>query len=99
MDLTRRPAGKWIIDFGFEMNETEVALYEGPFAHIAEQVKQKRKCGRHKGRAKFWFRHVSPGPDTWQKLSGLSRYIATPTVAKYRLFVWVDARVCPDHQL
>ena len=99
MDLTRRPAGKWIIDFGFDMDETEVALYEHPFAHVAEHVKSKRKSGRHKGRAKYWYRHVSPGPQTWQKLKGLSRYIATPTVAKHRLFVWLDVRVCPDHQL
>ena len=32
-------------------------------------------------------------------LGGLPRYIATPTIAKHRLFVWLDARVCPDHQL
>ena len=32
-------------------------------------------------------------------LDGLSRYIATPTVAKHRLFAWLDARICPDHQL
>ena len=32
-------------------------------------------------------------------LAGLSRYIATPTVAKHRLFAWFDSRVCPDHQL
>ena len=99
MDLTRRPAGKWVIDFGYSLDELDAALYEAPFAYIAEKVKPKRQQGRHKGRAKFWFRHVSPGPDTWQKLNGLSRYIATPTVAKYRLFVWLDARVCPDHQL
>ena len=35
----------------------------------------------------------------WAALAGLSRYIATPTVAKHRLFVWLDARICPDHQL
>ena len=35
----------------------------------------------------------------WRTLDGLSRYIATPTVAKHRLFVRCDARVCPDHQL
>ena len=29
----------------------------------------------------------------------LRRYIATPTVAKHRLFVWIDRAVCPDHQL
>ena len=35
----------------------------------------------------------------WRALNGLSRYLATPTVAKHRLFVWCDSRVCPDHQL
>ena len=99
MDLTRRPSGKWIIDFGFSMDESEVALFEAPFFHIDTYVKEKRKAGRHEGRANYWYRHVSPGPNTWQKLNGLSRYIATPTVAKHRLFVWLDFRVCPDHQL
>ena len=35
----------------------------------------------------------------WTALDGRLRYIATPTVAKHRLFVWYDARICPDHQL
>ena len=29
-------------------------------------------------------------------LDGLRRYIATPRVAKHRLFVWSNARMCPD---
>ena len=32
----------------------------------------------------------------WKALSSLSRYIATPRVAKHRLFVWLNARICPD---
>lgn len=35
----------------------------------------------------------------WSALSGIARYIATATVAKHRLFTWLPARVCPDHQL
>ena len=31
MDLTRRPAGKWIVDFGWTMSEGDAALYEEPF--------------------------------------------------------------------
>jgi len=27
------------------------------------------------------------------------RFIATPTIAKHRVFVWIDSSVCPDHQL
>ena len=96
MDLTRRPSGKWIIDFGFELDESEAAIYEVPFAHIAEHVKPMRLRGRNKSRARLWYRHVSPGPNIWQKLNGLSRFIVTPRVAKYRLFIWCDLRVCPD---
>ena len=35
----------------------------------------------------------------WRAVSNLARYIATPTLSKHRLFVWLDKRVCPDHQL
>ena len=31
MDVTRRPADKWIVDFGWRMSEDEAALYEEPF--------------------------------------------------------------------
>ena len=99
MDVTRRPAGKWIVDFGEAMSESDAALYEAPFAHVAEHVRPMRQRGRHKARARFWWRHVSPGPETWRKLDALSRYIATPRVAKHRLFMWLDAGICPDSQL
>ena len=99
MDLTRRTAGKWIIDFGFSMSDAEAALYEAPFSYVEEHVKPVRQENREKASRDFWFRHWNPRPAMWKALDGLSRYIATPTVAKHRLFVWCDARICPDHQL
>ncbi len=99
MDLTRRPADKWIIDFGDTMSEVEAALYEAPFGHIEKHVKPFRQKNRERASREFWFRHWNPRPAMWRALNGLSRYIATPTVAKHRLFVWCDPRVCPDHQL
>ncbi len=33
------------------------------------------------------------------KLKGIGRYIATPRVAKYRLFVWLPEQVIPDSRL
>ena len=38
MDLTRRPAGKWIVDFGWQMFEADAALYEEPFRWVQEHV-------------------------------------------------------------
>ena len=99
MDLTRRPRDKWIIDFGSEMSEADAALYEAPFAHIYEHVRPARQRNRARRVRDFWWRHVRPRPAMWQALDGLSRYIATPTVAKHRLFAWYDVSICPDHQL
>src|SRR4029453_13995978 len=33
------------------------------------------------------------------KITQLKRYIATPTVAKHRIFVWLESTIVPDHQL
>ena len=99
MDLTRRPAGKWIVDFGDTMSEADAALYEAPFGYIAKYVKPFRQKNRERASREFWFRHWNPRPAMWRTLDGMARYIATPTVAKHRLFVWCDFRVCPDHQL
>ena len=45
------------------------------------------------------WRHVEPRPAMLAALAKVNRYIATPTVAKHRLFTWLDRRICPDHQL
>ena len=99
MDLTRRSAGKWIVDFGYTMSETEAALYEIPFGYTDKHVKPVRQENREQKSREFWFRHWNPRPAMWKALDGLSRYIATPRVAKHRLFLWCDACICPDCQL
>ena len=96
MDLTRRPAGKWVVDFGDTMTEADAALYEKPFAYIQRQVWPVRQESKVKGIQDFWWQHWRPRPAMWRALSGLSHYIATPRVAKHRLFVWCDVRICPD---
>ena len=95
MDLTRRPAGKWIVDFGWSMTEAGAALYEAPFAHVKEHVWPMRQRNRREAYRVNWWRHVEPRQGMWRALDGLPRFIATPTVSKHRLFVWLDAGVCP----
>ena len=99
MDVTRRPAGKWIVDFGWDMTEGEAALYEEPFRHTREHVHPMRQRNRREAYRAYWWRHVEPRQGMWQAVAGLPRYIATPRVAKHRLFVWLDSRVCPDSAL
>ena len=99
MDLVRRSSDQWIVDFGSSMSEADAALYEAPFAHVAEHVKPARATNRIKALRENWWRHWRPRPAMWQALKGMTRCIATPTLAKHRLFVWLDTRVRPDHQL
>ncbi|MDE2992096.1 MAG: class I SAM-dependent DNA methyltransferase [Chloroflexota bacterium] len=96
MDLAGRPAGKWIVNFGTEMSEDDAALYEEPFSYVAKYVRPVRQRNRAQSAQAFWWRHTRPRPSMWQALGGLSRFILTPRVSKHRLFVWRDARVCPD---
>lgn len=99
MDVTRRPSDKWIVDFGWSMVQEDAALYEAPFQHAKEHVYPMRQTNRRESYRENWWRHVRPRQGMWRALDGLSRYIVTPTVAKHRLFAWLDARICPDHQL
>ena len=95
MDLTRRPAGKWVVDFGWRMSAGDAALYEEPFRWVKERVYPMRQQNRREAYREYWWRHVEPRQGMWGALDGLSRYIATPTVAKHRLFAWCDVRPAP----
>jgi type II restriction/modification system DNA methylase subunit YeeA len=99
MDVTRRPAGKWIVDFGWSLSEAQASLYEAPFQHVVNRVKPIRAENRRESYRRFWWRHVEPRPAMFEKLRSLSRFIVTPTVAKHRLFAWLENSVNPDHQL
>ena len=96
-DITSRPSGTWIIDFGVDLSVKESALYEAPFEYVNTHVRPNREKSRSK--ISNWWIHERPRPEMRQALQGLERYIATPTAAKYRLFVWLSSEVLPDHQL
>ena len=54
MDLTRRPASKWIVDFGWDMKEAEAALYEAPFQHARKRVWPMRQRNRREAYRLNW---------------------------------------------
>ena len=97
MDVTRRSADKWIIDFGWHMSGGDAALYEAPFQHAQEHVYPMRQRNRRESYRLNWWRHMEPRQGMWKALDGLPRYIATPLVAKHRVFDWLDTRICPSN--
>lgn len=99
LDLMRRARGKWMIDFGTRMTETEAALYETPFQHVAQNVKPEREKNNREQYRTFWWRHGEPRIALRASILGFNRYIATPEVAKHRAFVWLQQPILPDNTL
>jgi type II restriction/modification system DNA methylase subunit YeeA len=96
MDLTRGGSDRWIVDFGWEISESQASLYEAPFRHVLLHVKPERIQNRREAYALNWWRHVEPRPGLLNKIRSISRFIATPRVSKHRLFVWLPPVVLPD---
>ena len=98
LDVTRRPRDMFIIDFA-AIPEADAAAYEAPFAHVEEHVRPARSRVRRKAYRERWWQHAEPQMKMRELVAPLSRFIATPTVAKHRLFAWLSAPTLPDHQL
>jgi len=99
LDVTRRPRDVWIVDFGVGMPEHEAVLYEAPYEYVRQHVKPERDAVRNALERSRWWLHARPAPDMRRAVEPLHRFIATPTVAKHRLFVWLTHPTLADHQL
>lgn len=97
MDLTRRPRGVWIIDFGVGTSLEEAALYQEPFEYVIRNVKTKRL--QQRSTISQWWLHERPRPEMRNTLAPLSRYIGTSMVSKHFLFSWIPSKVLPANLL
>jgi type II restriction/modification system DNA methylase subunit YeeA len=89
---------KWIINFsGFD--ELEASQFQAPFEYVKEKVKPFRDRSNSTLERRYWWRLARPASGLFETLRGLRRFIVTPEVSKYRIFVWFDAGICPDKNL
>jgi len=98
-DLVRKPSNRWIVDFGTDRGMSDAALYDKPFAYVVECIKPTREKNARKSRAEKWWLLGETLPAFRRAVKGLARYIATPCVSKFRVFVWLDTSVIPDGKL
>ena len=92
VDLVQRNRGKWTIDFGL-LSLEQAAQYELPFQYVKMHVYPVRTEGRRAIYAGDWWQYARPRGEMRRALEGKARFIATPAVAKHRLFVWVKSAV------
>jgi type II restriction/modification system DNA methylase subunit YeeA len=99
LDIMRESQGMWIIDFPPTVMENEAALYEKPFERIKILVKPERDKNKRYAYRRRWWIHAEPRSELRDLLNGCERFIGTPTLSKYRLFVWLEPFTLPDQQL
>ncbi len=88
-----------IID-AFGLSESEFRdKYPGPFQHLLETVKPERDQKQRAGHRDRWWVFGEPRSTFRPALRGITRYIATPQVAKHRVFQFLDATILPDDKL
>jgi type II restriction/modification system DNA methylase subunit YeeA len=95
-DITGRPRNMWIIFFGEDMPADAAAGYTAPFDYLKSFAQPFRAQSRQQKLQDQWWIFEKPRPAMWSALNGLQRYIATPRVAKHRVFVFVDGWTVPD---
>lgn len=98
-DITKRSSETFVIDFGVEMSEEEAKKYILPYDFVKKNVYPARQTAKQQKARDFWWLHWNPRPEMREKLKPLSRFVATPTVSKHRIFVWLKENTFPDHQL
>ena len=95
-DLAQRPRGRYIIDFGQDMEEREAEFYEAPFIHLERYVRPEREKSDDARLRERWWLHQLWRPAMRRAISDLDRYIATPITSKHRFYVWLEPNVIPD---
>jgi hypothetical protein len=81
------------------MLESDAAMYEQPFKFVQQHVLPIRAKNNRSSRAKYWWRHGEARPGLREKMTKLTRYIATVETAKHRFFVFFPLSVAPEHSL
>lgn len=97
IDITRRPRGHYIIDFGPDMTVEAAAKYEMPFETIKTHVLPERLNNRRDAYRERWWIFGEARSGMRKALQGLNRYIATPLVSKHRVFIWVSVETVAEN--
>ncbi len=96
-DIAGRWRAKWIVDFGAFAGLGDAACFETPFAHVERNVKPGRDSNNDPTLRKFWWRHGRTQPEMRDAIAGNPKeFIASPRVAKFRLFTRLDKQILPD---
>jgi type II restriction/modification system DNA methylase subunit YeeA len=99
LSIVQRQDNMWLIDVPPNFAVEQAALYEKPFEYLRKHVLPIRENNRRAMRRKNWWLLGDPQKAMRAAVFPISRYLATPRVAKHRLFVWMPTPVLATDQV
>lgn len=98
-DLVQSPRNVSVIDF-YGLDETTARTrFPASFQRIYDRVRPERLQVKREAHRRDWWLFGEKRPAMRAALDGLSRYIGTAETAKFRTFVFLDARLLPDQKV
>lgn len=97
--VAKRARPRYVVYFPPSMTIEEAAYYEAPFEFVKRVVGPVRSRNRRKAYRDRWWIHGEPRPAMLFAIAPHARYIATPRVAKHRIFVWLNSSQLPSDAL
>lgn len=98
-DLTDRPRGAYVVDTGGVSESDLLAKAPAVYQRLKALVYPERQVNRDPRLRDRWWLFRRSNDQIRAAIKGLSRYIATPEVAKHRVFSFLSADVKPEHVL
>ncbi len=99
LSIVQREAEMWLVDVPPEFPVEQAANYERPFEYLRTRVLPVREKNRRPMRRRNWWILGDPQKAMRGAVSALSRYLATPRVAKHRVFVWFPSPILATDQV
>lgn len=91
-DVVSHSSNEYVIDFGVNTSLNRASEYLLPIEYLRKNVFPFRQKAKQEAAKEKWWLHWNPRVQMREALTGIQHYIATPRVAKHRLFVWLDEK-------
>jgi hypothetical protein len=98
-DLMDKPRGVLLIDTHGLTQEVLRSSYPTIYQRLSEHVRPERQPNKRARVRDLWWLFAEPRVVLRRAHQGLLRFIATPQVAKHRVFVFIDGTVIPDDKI
>jgi len=96
-NILKRQPNRYVIDFSNFPKEQNASAFEVPFEHLkAAYQNYFTNSKRELVPRDDWWLHRRSGSALRKSIENLERFIVTPRVGKYRVFVWVETPTIAD---